>query len=108
MVTRFSQIPNAAEPVASSKQPALARVNSRPPRPLAVPSVSMRLVIVAMMANATFVFVKPRVAIAWVVATPFVMRPIAVTIPVPVVMHANFDTGTDRDQPRLTICGLKW
>ena len=32
MVTRLSQIPNAAEPVASSKQPALARVNSRPPR----------------------------------------------------------------------------
>jgi hypothetical protein len=68
----------------------------------------MRLVIVAMRAHATFVSVKPRVAIAWVVTTPFVMRPIAVTIPVPVVMHANFDTRTDRDQPRLTIRGLKW
>ncbi len=64
--------------------------------------------LVPMRTHSSVVVMTPRVAIAWVVTTPLFMLPIAVAIPVPIVMDANLDVGIDRDQLHLTIARLQW
>ena len=66
----------------------------------------MCFVLVTVRTHAAVVVMAPRVAIAWVVTPPFVVRPIPVTIPIPIVMYAYLDTGIDRYQPHLAIRGL--